>query len=144
MSAADNKNIVTAIYAAMAEGDGRPFNAAMAEDFTWILEGTGAWSRTWRGRETVRRELLKPLFAQFATPYRCRAERIIAEGDSVVVLARGEVTTLAGKPYNNSYCFVIRMRDGEMVELREYLDTELVAEALEPPGAGSSAAHRTG
>ena len=135
MSAADNKSIVAAIYAAMAEGDGRPFNAAMAEDFTWILEGTGAWSRTWRGRETVRRELLKPLFAQFATPYRCRAERIIAEDDSVVVLARGEVVTRAGKPYDNNYCFVIRMRDGEMVELREYLDTELVAGALDPPPA---------
>lgn len=135
MSAADNKRIVTAIYDAMAEGDGRPFNAAMAEDFSWILEGTGAWSRTWRGREKVRRELLKPLFAQFATPYRCRAERIVAEDDTVVVLARGEVTTVAGKPYNNSYCFVIRMRDGQMVELREYLDTELVAEALAPPTA---------
>jgi len=142
MSAADNKSIVAAIYAAMAEGDGRPFNAAMAEDFTWILEGTGAWSRTWRGRETVRRELLKPLFAQFATPYRCRAERIIAEGDSVVVLARGEVTTTTGKPYNNSYCFVIRMQGGEMVELREYLDTELVAEALDPPPAPAEPAPR--
>jgi ketosteroid isomerase-like protein len=133
MSAADNKRIVTAIYEAMAQGDGRPFNEAMAEDFTWILEGTGAWSRTWRGRDAVRRELLAPLFAQFATPYRCRAERIIAEDDTVVVLARGEVTTVAGKPYDNSYCFVIRMRDGQMIELREYLDTELVAEALEPP-----------
>lgn len=133
MSAADNKRIVTAIYDAMAEGDGRPFNAAMAEDFTWILEGTGAWSRTWRGRDAVRRDLLKPLFAQFATPYRCRAERIVAEDDIVVVLARGEVMTVAAKPYNNSYCFVIRMRDGQMVELREYLDTELVAKALEPP-----------
>jgi ketosteroid isomerase-like protein len=135
MTAAENKRIVTAIYDAMAAGDGRPFNAAMAEDFTWILEGTGAWSRTWRGRDTVRRELLKPLFAQFATPYRCRAERIVAEDDAVVVLARGEVTTVAGKPYNNSYCFVIRMRDGQMVELREYLDTELVAAALAPPPA---------
>ena len=135
MTAAENKRIVTAIYDAMAAGDGRPFSAAMAEDFTWILEGTGAWSRTWRGRDTVRRELLKPLFAQFATPYRCRAERIVAEDDAVVVLARGEVTTVAGKPYNNSYCFVIRMRDGQMVELREYLDTELVAAALAPPPA---------
>ena len=52
---------------------------------------------------------LRPLFDQFATPYRARAERIIAEDDDVVVLARGEVMTKAGKPYNNSYCFVIRM-----------------------------------
>ena len=132
MTAAQNKAIVTAIYQAMAEGDGRPFVDAMAEDFTWIIEGTNSWSRSWRGRDNVRRELLRPLFDQFATPYRARAERIIAEDDTVVVLAKGEVTTKAGKPYNNSYCFVIRLADGKMIELREYLDTELVAAALEP------------
>ncbi len=132
MPAAQNKAIVAAIYQAMAEGDGRPFVDAMAEDFTWIIEGTNSWSRSWRGRDTVRRELLRPLFDQFATPYRARAERIIAEDDSVVVLAKGEVMTKAGKPYNNSYCFVIRLADGKMIELREYLDTELVAEALKP------------
>ena len=132
MPAVDNKAIVTAIFAALAEGDGRPFNEAMAEDFTWIIEGSNSWSRTWRGRDTVRRELLKPLFAQFATTYRNRAERILADQDMVVVQARGEVTTRTGKPYNNSYCYVIRMRDGKMVELREYLDTQLVDDALEP------------
>ena len=132
MTAAQNKAIVAAIYQAMAEGDGRPFVDAMAEDFTWIIEGTNSWSRSWRGRDNVRRELLRPLFDQFATPYRARAERIIAEDDTVVVLAKGEVTTKAGKPYNNSYCFVIRLADGKMIELREYLDTELVAAALEP------------
>ena len=46
---------------------------------------------------------------------------------------RGEVITKTGKPYNNTYCFVIRMRDGKMVELTEYFDTELVTAALEPP-----------
>ena len=132
MPAAQNKAIVAAIYQAMAEGDGRPFVDAMAEDFTWIIEGTNSWSRSWRGRDTVRRELLRPLFDQFATPYRARAERIIAEDDTVVVLAKGEVTTKTGKPYNNSYCFVIRLADGKMIELREYLDTELVSRALEP------------
>lgn len=35
---------------------------------------------------------------------------------------------------NNSYCFVIRMKDGKMVELREYMDTAL-AEARLTMGA---------
>jgi ketosteroid isomerase-like protein len=132
MTAADNKAIVTAIYDALAEGDGRPFIEAMAEDFSWTAEGSNSWGRTWQGRDIVRRDLFKPLFDQFATTYRCRAHRIIAEGDTVVVHARGEVTTKSGKPYNNSYCLVIRMRDGKMADLHEYLDTQLVAEVLEP------------
>ena len=132
MTTEQNKAIVTAIYDALAEGDRRPFAEAMAEDFIWIIEGHNSWSGTWRGRDTVRRDLIAPLFEQFATTYRARAERFIAEGDTVVVLVKGEVTTKAGKPYNNSYCNVIRLKDGKLVELREFLDTELVSEALEP------------
>ncbi|HYI40996.1 MAG TPA: nuclear transport factor 2 family protein [Allosphingosinicella sp.] len=135
MTAERNKAILTAIFDALALGDGRPFVAAMAEDFTWIMEGTTAWSGTFRGKAEVQAKVLTPLFAQFKTPYRNRAERMIAEGDTVVVLCRGEVTTRSGKPYDNNYCYVIRMRDGQMVELREYFDTELVTAALEPPQA---------
>ena len=34
--------------------------------------------------------------------------------------------TKAGKDYSNSYCFVLRLADGRLTELREYLDTALV------------------
>jgi ketosteroid isomerase-like protein len=71
-----------------------------------------------------------PLFALFATPYRNFADQIIAEDDMVVVRARGEVRTRTGKDYNNSYCFVIRMRGGKMVEIREFMDTALAESAL--------------
>jgi ketosteroid isomerase-like protein len=77
--------------------------------------------------------MLKALNAQFATPYRSHARRIHADGDFVIVECQGEVTTVRGKPYNNTYCFVIRMRDGQIAELTEYFDSALVDEALEPP-----------
>lgn len=41
--------------------------------------------------------------------------------------------TTAGKPYNNTYCYVIRLEGGKLRELTEYLDTALVKEALENP-----------
>lgn len=135
MSAAENKRIMRGVMDALAEGNGRPFVAAMADDFTWEMEGTTPWSGRFEGKSVVRKQVLDPLFAQFATTYRNRAERIIAEDDNVVILCRGEVRTKAGKDYNNSYCYVIRMRDGQMIELREYFDTALVEAALDPPDA---------
>lgn len=137
MTATRNKADLARIFDALAAGDGRPFVAAMADDFTWIMEGTTAWSGTFRGKAEVQEKVLKPLFAQFATPYVNRAERMIAEGDTVVVLCRGDTTTRTGKRYNNSYCYVIRMRRGRMIELREYFDTELVTAALQPPPAAA-------
>jgi ketosteroid isomerase-like protein len=133
MSVPDNKRAIESIFAELAKGNGKPFVDAMADDFTWILTGTTQWSRTYRGRQAVRRELLAPLFAQFADRYTNTAHRIMADGDFVVVECQGRTTTKAGKPYNNRYCYVIRLQDGKMKELTEYLDTALVEAVLSPP-----------
>jgi ketosteroid isomerase-like protein len=128
-----NREIIAAAMDALANGDGRPFLAAMADDVCWIIEGSGAWSGRYEGKQAVRERLLMPLFAQFATTYTNRAARIIAEGNSVVVLCRGNVETVRGDRYDNSYCYVITMRDGRMIELCEFLDTALVDRVLTPP-----------
>jgi uncharacterized protein len=123
-------------FAELAQGRGQAFLDLMADDIDWVIEGSTAWSRTYRGKQAVQSELLKPLYAQFERPYRNTAQRFIAEDDQVVVLCRGRVNTRRGKAYNNSYCYVCRFADdGKMHELIEYLDTELVTAALEKPGA---------
>jgi ketosteroid isomerase-like protein len=134
--ATHNKRIVSDAFDGLARADATAFLDLMTDDFVWIVEGQSKWSLRFDGKEAVQRDLIRPLFANFATPYRNLAEELIAEGDRVVVLCRGEVKTRAGKDYNNSYCFVLRMRDGKMVELREYMDTALAEAVLEPPANG--------
>ena len=133
MSADRNKLVIERAFDGLAEADATAFLDAMAEDFTWIIEGRSAWSGRYEGKAAVQNALIPPLFANFATPYRNFADQIIAEDDMVVVRARGEVTTKSGADYHNSYCFVIRMRDGKMVELREYMDTALAEAVLTRP-----------
>jgi uncharacterized protein len=135
MSAAENKPMMRAIFDALAAGDGGPFVDALSDDVRWTIIGTTDWSGTWDGKESVRDDLLDPLFAQFAGRYTNRALRLIAEGDHVVIESRGDVTTKAGKPYRNTYCYVCRLVDGKVRELTEYCDTQLIADALAPPRA---------
>ena len=133
VNASDNKRIMQEVFEQLAQGNGKPFGELMAEDFCWTITGTTPWSGTYRGRQEVRSRLLGPLFAQFAERYTNTAQRILADGDWVVVECRGRVTLKSGKPYHNCYCYVIRMEQGRMKELTEYLDTQLVATALEAP-----------
>src|SRR5438552_957334 len=79
-----NKQLLRTIFDALAKGDGKPFVDSLADDFTWTLTGTNAWSGTYRGKHEVRDKLLKPLFAQFETQYTNTATRIIGEGEFVV------------------------------------------------------------
>ncbi|HEY7608163.1 MAG TPA: nuclear transport factor 2 family protein [Alphaproteobacteria bacterium] len=133
MSAAENKRLMQGIFAELAKGNGRPFIDSLADDFCWTLTGGTKWSKTYRGKKAVRDELLRPLFAQFADQYTNTADRIIAEGDLVVVECHGKVTTKAGKPYNNHYCWICRIESGKLKELTEYMDTALVERALSDP-----------
>jgi len=125
-----NKQLVRTAFEALGQSDMRPLYDLMSDDFAWIIEGQSRFSRSYEGKEAVKRDLLAPLFEAFATPYRFTIDEIIAEGDRVVVRGRGEVRTKAGKDYNNSYCFVLRLEGGQLVELREYLDTALVEQVF--------------
>lgn len=126
----ENKQLLQRIFQEMSMGDSRPFVAALAEDVTWKVMGRTQWSGTYRGKQTVLNELLRQLQSRLADRYRASADRIIAEGPYVVVQARGQAMTTAGTPYNNEYCFIYRVENGEIKEVTEYLDTELVTAAL--------------
>jgi len=130
MSAAVNKQLMQDIFSELSKGNGTPFVESMADDFCWTIIGTTEWSKTYQGKQTVLTELLQPLISQFETQYTNTASRFIAEDDYVVVECRGNVTTKAGLPYNNTYCWVCRIAEGKLQELTEYCDTELVAAAL--------------
>jgi len=133
MTAADNKALVQKIMEARAQGHHEPFRAAMAENFVWRIIGTTAWSGAYNGKAEVIERLLRPLYAQFAAPSRITPTRILADEDYVIVQCNGDATTLSGQRYANTYCLVIRVDNGMLQELTEYMDTALVERVLQPP-----------
>ncbi|MEW6737616.1 MAG: nuclear transport factor 2 family protein [Acidobacteriota bacterium] len=133
MTASENKKLLQHAFVELSKGNGNPFVDLWAEDFSWTIIGTTKWSKTYRGKQAVLNDLMRPLFSLFSNQYTNTADRFIAEDDYVVVQCRGQVMTKSGKPYNNTYCYICRMVDGKIVELTEYLDTALVASALGDP-----------
>jgi ketosteroid isomerase-like protein len=133
MGAGEHKQLMEGVFAELSQGNGQPFMDALADDVRWTVIGSSPWSRTYAGKREVVEQLMRPLFSQFADQYTARAIRVLAEDDVVVVEARGQVNTKSGGPYNQTYCYVFRLADGQVRELTEYLDTELVNQALEPP-----------
>lgn len=140
MTAADNKQLMQRIFAALAEGDGRPLVDAMAEDFRWTIAGASSWSRTYAGKQAVRAGLLAPLNARLAPPIRIVAQRIVADDDIVVVEARGNNATRSGERYDNAYCFVFRLASGRLTDVTEYMDMALAERVL---GQGGRAGRTT-
>lgn len=126
MGIAENKQIVLDFYEAGARGDMDACFALLADDITWTNIGTTKFSGTYAGKQALVEQLLGPLFGQLKAGIASAIERLTAEGDVVVAQTAGTAETHDGRPYNNTYCQVIRIRDGKIAEVKEYFDTALV------------------
>lgn len=133
MSAEQNKMLLRHVFDELALGNPRAMSDAMADDCRWVFPGDWSWSGAWEPKQVVLDDLLRPLMAQFEGHYRSQATMLIADGDHVVVQARGSATTKRGDAYNQTYCYVFQVRDGQLTEVVEYCDTALVERVLDPP-----------
>jgi uncharacterized protein len=128
--ASENKQKMQFVMDELAKGNRIPFGELMADDFCWKMMGTTPWSGVYNGKKEVGAKLMKPLFEKFATTYKNTASRFTAENDIVVVECEGKVDTITGKSYNNTYCYICKFADGKLIELIEFLDTQLVVDVL--------------
>jgi ketosteroid isomerase-like protein len=137
MSAAENKKLMQEIFAAAgnpdpAVRDRSLFTASLADDAKWVVTGQYSWSRTFTGKQSILSDLHGHVRALLVERARTIAHRFIADGDHVVVEARGDNLTKAGVRYDNDYCLVFHLENGKIREVREYCDSVLTERALGP------------
>jgi ketosteroid isomerase-like protein len=54
----------------------------------------------------------------------------VAEGNKVAVEATSNGEHISGQTYSNEYHFLFEFRDGKLLKLKEYMDTEQVTDVL--------------
>jgi len=133
MEAAENKKIIQEMFAEMARGNLTALLDTMADDARWTIIGTTRFSGTYEGKQQIIEKLLAPLAAEIDGGFSLTPENFLADGNFVVMQARGQATTRTGKPYNNIYCMVYRLANGKIQEGTEYLDTEVLTSAFGSP-----------
>ncbi|MGY3484127.1 ketosteroid isomerase-like protein [Bradyrhizobium sp. USDA 4011] len=137
MSAADNKKLVHQMFSVAGDPDPAVrekslFMATLADDAIWTVTGQYSWSRTFTGKQSIMNDLHGHVRSRLVERGRTIAHRIIADGDIVVVEAKGNNLTKEGQRYDNDYCLVFRFDGGRIKEVREYCDSVLTEKALGP------------
>lgn len=126
MGVAENKQVVLDFYDAGARGDMDTCFALLADDVTWTNIGSTKFSGTYIGKQAIAEDLLGPLFSRLKAGISSQIERLTGEDDIVVAQTSGTAETTDGTPYNNTYCQVIRIHNGQIVAVKEYMDTALI------------------
>ena len=125
MSSDDNRQVIRAAFEAWQAGTA-PITDVFAEDMVWRIEGHSLASKEYPSRAQFVGEVLAPFAARFRAgegfrPVRIRA--VYADGDTVIVIWDGRGVANDGQPYENSYAWAMRMRDGKVVDGTAFFDS---------------------
>src|SRR5207244_11750585 len=120
-----NKKLMQAISAVAGNPDAAArdrslFIASLADDAKWVVTGQYSWSRTFAGKESILNDLHGHVRSLLVERARTIAHRFIADGDYVVVEARGDNVSKTGARYDNDYCLVFHLENGKINEARKY------------------------
>jgi hypothetical protein len=121
-----NREVVRRAFEAWQQGTA-PITDVFAPDMVWRIEGHSAAAREYRDRQEFVDEVLAPFGARFAAssePFRpVRIRSLIADGDTVVVVWDGYGVANDGRPYENSYAWVMRLAGGQVVDGTAFFDS---------------------
>ena len=120
-----NRHVIRAAFEAWQAGTA-PITDVFAADMVWRIEGHSVASREYADRQEFVDEVLAPFAARFAAGERFRPVRIRsihADGDTVVVVWDGRGVANDGQPYENSYAWIMRMREGAVVDGTAFYDS---------------------
>ena len=138
MSTEENIQTVKAFFAAMGQADKQGLLALAAEDIEWIVPGE-AWPlagihRGHAGLKSVLQKASKEVEMTYPKP-----PDFFGQGDRVFVVgvATGKIKA-TNKPFKDEWVFDIIVRDGKLTRIREYIDTQALAQASEPDATSRS------
>ena len=120
-----NRRIVRRAFDAWRDGTGTITNL-FAPDMVWRIEGRSLASKEYGDEQQFVAEVLAPFGARFpaSAPIRPVTLRSVhADGDTVVVVWDGRGIANDGVPYENSYVWIMRMRDGRVVDGTAFYDS---------------------
>lgn len=126
-----NVSLVKKAFEFISAGDGPAFLELISDDLEFRMNGTTPFSKKFKGKQAFV-ELFGDIMQYLGSPIVLTIDNLIPAGDWVVLETSGDAITKEGKPYRNSYCQIFKVKDGKIVHLIEYNDTQLIMDVLFP------------
>ena len=135
MSTEKNVQIVKNFLAALGRRDKQDLLALSAEDLEWIIPGEdwplAGTHRGHAGLEDLLQKANETVETSFPEP-----PEFVAQGERVLVIgvATGKIKA-TNRAFKDDWVFAITLRDGKVMNVKEYIDTQALARASEMPAS---------
>ena len=115
------KDVILGFFEDLRTGNAEAAFARLAPDVDYRVMAPAPYGGTVDAQGLI--AMAQNVFSKLAEPINVQVQRILTDGDHVVVEAVGQARTLKGGNYDNNYLFLYRVVDGKIVEAREFLDS---------------------
>ena len=122
-----NKELVQEFFNLLSSGSDKYLDFYNNESVIWTA-GENAIGGSRSKSEVV--GFAKSVLDSFPEGITFNVVNLVAENDYVAAEVAGSAMHVSGKPYNNKYHFLLKIKNNEILELKEYMDTQLAAKVL--------------
>ncbi|MEY9968173.1 ketosteroid isomerase-like protein [Streptacidiphilus sp. MAP12-16] len=126
-----SENAVRAYIDAIGAGKTDVIQDMLAEDATWTLIGSLPMTGTWQGRAAIFEDFLGLAFGRIdAATLELSTTSLLASGGKVAAEWTSRTEVRGGGQYDQECVGIFTVRDGLIVSVREYVDTDHTRTAL--------------
>ena len=123
----NNKEIAIKFFEALSSGSEAYLDFYNDDSVIWTA-GDNDIGGTRTKKEII--DFAQGILAAFPSGITFNITGITAENERVAVEVSGDAIHASGQPYNYQYHFLLTIKNGKILELKEYMDTQLAAKIL--------------
>jgi ketosteroid isomerase-like protein len=121
----NTREIVTGFFEHMAANQFAEAFEKLDENVVYTVVGSTPTSGVYNGKKDLFERLI-PALARFTEPVKIKVKEYIVENDRAVVITAGVGEAPFGHYVQDPCIFVLRVRDGRIVDLLEFVDTVML------------------
>ena len=124
MDTESSRQLVLDYFQALGSGNTADLERVLGDDVEWRAPASSPIDDVYRGRDTVLKAIYECSVRFFdVSTMKVETKKIIAEGDTVVVLQSVTGKAANGRDYSNEYVWIFTCANGKIVRMDEHNDS---------------------
>lgn len=125
-----NKAIVSEFFKNFSAGNIDEAFSLVSDDASWWVPGDLPFSGTKTKAQYL--QVVGAIKKGFPKGLKLNVVSMIAEGNTVAAEVESDGEHYSGKKYENKYHFLIKIENGKIIEVKEYMDTLHLYQLIQP------------
>ncbi|MDD1775276.1 MAG: ketosteroid isomerase [Methanobacterium sp.] len=119
------------LFQHLETGERELFFRNVADDVNWKVMGTHPLAGTYNTKQEFITSTFDRLDRLMKGNTILKFKNALVQGENAAVELEAASTALNGMPFNGTYCWVVKFKDGLIIEVRAYVDSALVKKVID-------------